>query len=315
MAISDFFVAYWWLMAAIIIGTIFGFFVLLRRSADVPLRGRPDLASSCRSSAASSKRRTIARWTRTLATMFAAGVPLVESLDAVARRVGQRGVRRRHRKDPDRGQHRHEPHQRDAEHGLFPSHGAADDADRRGVRLARRACCPRSPTSTSAKSTTPSTALSSLLEPIIIVFLGVVDRRPGGRDVPADLQARLGRLTRRAVARMPATLPDPAGGGVSSAAHRSACASAVSSTSSSTGCRRCSSARLAGAVRGAARRNRRPDAAALQPDRAALAVPRLRAPRSRRAREHPRRQLLAPARALLGVRRADLGPLSRSSSS
>jgi type IV pilus assembly protein PilC len=27
---------------------------------------------------------TIARWTRTLATMFAAGVPLVESLDAVA---------------------------------------------------------------------------------------------------------------------------------------------------------------------------------------------------------------------------------------
>ena len=40
-------------------------------------------------------------------------------------------------------------------------------------------------------------ALSSLLEPIIIVFLGRRDRRPRRRDVPADLQARRGRLTFR----------------------------------------------------------------------------------------------------------------------
>ena len=39
-------------------------------------------------------------------------------------------------------------------------------------------------------------ALSSLLEPIIIVFLGRRHRRPRRRDVPADLQARRGRLTR-----------------------------------------------------------------------------------------------------------------------
>src|SRR5436305_6116478 len=32
IAISDFFVAYWWLMLGIIIGTLFGFFFLLRRS-------------------------------------------------------------------------------------------------------------------------------------------------------------------------------------------------------------------------------------------------------------------------------------------
>ena len=44
-------------------------------------------------------------------------------------------------------------------------------------------------------------ALSSLLEPIIIVFLGVVDRRPRRRDVPADLQARRGHLTARAAGR------------------------------------------------------------------------------------------------------------------
>jgi type IV pilus assembly protein PilC len=31
------------------------------------------------------RKATVARWTRTLSTMFAAGVPLVESLDSVAR--------------------------------------------------------------------------------------------------------------------------------------------------------------------------------------------------------------------------------------
>jgi type IV pilus assembly protein PilC len=34
------------------------------------------------------RKATVARWTRTLATMFAAGVPLVESLDAVAGAAG-----------------------------------------------------------------------------------------------------------------------------------------------------------------------------------------------------------------------------------
>ena len=83
MGISDFFVSYWWLMAMIVGGTIFGFFFLLRRSQafryaidrislKIPIIG-PILEKA-----------TIARWTRTLATMFAAGVPLVESLDAVA---------------------------------------------------------------------------------------------------------------------------------------------------------------------------------------------------------------------------------------
>ena len=36
--------------------------------------------------------------------------------------------------------------------------------------------------------------LSSLMEPIIIVFLGAHDRRHRGVDVPAHLQARPGRL-------------------------------------------------------------------------------------------------------------------------
>jgi type IV pilus assembly protein PilC len=83
MAVSDFFVTYWWLGVIIIGGSLFAFFTLLRRSAafrytvdrvslKIPVVG--DILEKA----------TIARWTRTLSTMFAAGVPLVESLDAVA---------------------------------------------------------------------------------------------------------------------------------------------------------------------------------------------------------------------------------------
>src|SRR6185369_813217 len=87
MAMSDFFVTYWWLMAIIVAAALTGFFTLLRRSAafrygvdrvslKIPIVGNI------------LEKATIARWTRTLATMFAAGVPLVESLDAVAGAAG-----------------------------------------------------------------------------------------------------------------------------------------------------------------------------------------------------------------------------------
>jgi len=87
MALSDFVVAWWWLMAAVIGGIVFTFLFMLKRSAtfrlgydrailNVPIIG-PIL-----------RKATIARWTRTLQTMFAAGVPLVESLDAVAGAAG-----------------------------------------------------------------------------------------------------------------------------------------------------------------------------------------------------------------------------------
>jgi type IV pilus assembly protein PilC len=82
MAMSDFFVTWWWLMAMIIFGTISGLILLIKRSPSfrllwdrlilkIPIVG-PIIEKA-----------TIARWTRTLSTMFAAGVPLVESLDAV----------------------------------------------------------------------------------------------------------------------------------------------------------------------------------------------------------------------------------------
>jgi len=83
IAISDFVVAWWWLVFLVIVGSIVGALALYRRSSafrfgfDRFLLKFPIIGSIV-------QKATIARWTRTLATMFTAGVPLVESLDAVA---------------------------------------------------------------------------------------------------------------------------------------------------------------------------------------------------------------------------------------
>ncbi len=83
MAISDFFVSYWWLMFLIPGGVITAVTFLFKRSEafrfgfDRLILRAPVIGEIIRKA-------TIARWTRTLSTMFAAGVPLVESLDAVA---------------------------------------------------------------------------------------------------------------------------------------------------------------------------------------------------------------------------------------
>jgi type IV pilus assembly protein PilC len=87
MAISDFFVANWWWLVAIIGGSVWFFFFTWKRSATmqhfmdrlflrIPIFGEVIRKAS------------IARWCRTLSTMFAAGVPLVESLDSVAGAAG-----------------------------------------------------------------------------------------------------------------------------------------------------------------------------------------------------------------------------------
>jgi len=87
MALSDFFVQWWWLIAVVITGTIVGFLFLLRRSAAFRL-GFDRVILKVPIIGEILKKATIARWTRTLQTMFAAGVPLVESLDAVAGAAG-----------------------------------------------------------------------------------------------------------------------------------------------------------------------------------------------------------------------------------
>jgi len=87
MALSDFVVQWWWLIATVIAATIFGFAFMLKRSATFRL-GFDRVILKVPIIGEILKKATIARWTRTLQTMFAAGVPLVESLDAVAGAAG-----------------------------------------------------------------------------------------------------------------------------------------------------------------------------------------------------------------------------------
>jgi type IV pilus assembly protein PilC len=87
MAISDFFVDYWYLIFGGIGGGLYAFFYFWKRNKamqetmDRLLLKLPIFGELIRKA-------TIARWTRTLSTMFAAGVPLVESLDSVAGAAG-----------------------------------------------------------------------------------------------------------------------------------------------------------------------------------------------------------------------------------
>jgi len=82
MGVSDTFVEYWYLIFGSIGGGLYGFFAAWKRSVAVQifmdrlLLRVPVFGDLVRKS-------TIARWTRTLSTMFAAGVPLVEALDSV----------------------------------------------------------------------------------------------------------------------------------------------------------------------------------------------------------------------------------------
>ena len=87
MGLSDWFVSYWYIIFPAIGGSIYGFLEAWKRSLQVQiLMDRlmlrlPVFGDLVRKS-------TIARWTRTLATMFAAGVPLVEALDSVGGAAG-----------------------------------------------------------------------------------------------------------------------------------------------------------------------------------------------------------------------------------
>ena len=82
IAMSEFFVAYWWAIFGFLGGGVYFFLQSWKRSEkmqkamDRLLLKVPVFGSLVNKSA-------VARWTRTLSTMFAAGVPLVEALDSV----------------------------------------------------------------------------------------------------------------------------------------------------------------------------------------------------------------------------------------
>ena len=82
MAVSDYFVKYWYLIFGSIGGALYLFFQSWKRSAKVQ-RTMDKILLRLPVFGDVIMKATVARWTRTLSTMFAAGVPLVESLDSV----------------------------------------------------------------------------------------------------------------------------------------------------------------------------------------------------------------------------------------
>ncbi len=87
MAISDVFVAWWWAIFGVMGAGLWFFFYTWKRSLkmqasmDRLMLQMPIFGPLVRKA-------TIARWARTLSTMFAAGVPLVEALDSVGGAAG-----------------------------------------------------------------------------------------------------------------------------------------------------------------------------------------------------------------------------------
>ena len=87
MAISDVFVKYWWLIFGSLGGGLYGFLYTWKRSLKMQAVMDRIMLKLPVFGALIHKAAT-ARWSRTLSTMFAAGVPLVESLDSVAGAAG-----------------------------------------------------------------------------------------------------------------------------------------------------------------------------------------------------------------------------------
>ena len=87
IVVSDAFVAWWWAILGVLIGIVVGLIQALKRSKPfkdwveamslkVPIFG-PLIEKA-----------TVARWSRTFASLFAAGVPMVEALESVAGAAG-----------------------------------------------------------------------------------------------------------------------------------------------------------------------------------------------------------------------------------
>ena len=172
IGISDFFVKWWWAMFLLIIGAFVGIRLSIKRSDSVRyMVHRLSLKIPVIGSIL--EKATIARWTRTLQTMFAAGVPLVESLDAVGGASGNMvyiAATKRIQTEVSTGTSLTNSM---AAQNLFPSmvlqmtqigeeSGSLDGMLGKVADFYER------------EVDDAVAALSSLLEPIIIVFLGVV---------------------------------------------------------------------------------------------------------------------------------------------
>jgi type IV pilus assembly protein PilC len=87
ISISDAFVEWWYVIFGAIFGAVWTFFAAWKRSKAMQIY-MDRLVLKLPVFGDVIRKATIARWTRTLSTMFAAGVPLVEALDSVAGAAG-----------------------------------------------------------------------------------------------------------------------------------------------------------------------------------------------------------------------------------
>jgi len=172
VAASRFMVAYWWMILLIFVGGIVGIVMLYKRSEKFAhLVGRallkiPVVGEILRQSA-------IARYARTLGVTFKAGVPLVEALDSVANATGSvvynEGVKRI-REDVAVG---HQLQLAMKQTGLFPNMvtqmvAIGEEAGALDAMLFKIAEFYETEVNNAVD------ALSSLLEPMIMVIIGVV---------------------------------------------------------------------------------------------------------------------------------------------
>lgn len=87
MGMSDFFLAWWWAIFGFLGGGIYFFMESWKRSEKMQ-RTMDRLLLKMPIFGSLVNKASVARWTRTLSTMFAAGVPLVEALDSVGGAAG-----------------------------------------------------------------------------------------------------------------------------------------------------------------------------------------------------------------------------------
>ncbi len=170
--ISDFFVAYWWAIFGAIGGAVYGLGQLKRRSKgfnnamDKIVLKLPILGVIV-------NKATIARFARTLSTMFAAGMPLVDSMTTVAQASGNivyEGKIMRMRDEVSTGTQLNVSMK---ESGLFPNMvvqmvAIGEESGAVDAMLAKVADFYEEEVDNAVDG------LTSLLEPLIMAFLGVI---------------------------------------------------------------------------------------------------------------------------------------------
>jgi type IV pilus assembly protein PilC len=172
VGISRFMVGYWWLLLLIVAGTIVGFIFLKKRSLafshflDRTILRIPVIGKIMHEAA-------LARFSRTLAVTFAAGVPLVEALDSVAGATGNtvyENAVKRVRDDVSVG---YPVNMAMKQTGLFPHMviqmtAIGEEAGALDTMLYKVAEFYEEEVNNAVD------ALASLIEPIIVVILGVI---------------------------------------------------------------------------------------------------------------------------------------------